>query len=381
MGALGAAIIATAASAQEPAGGQDVQNGSRVFRAKGCAECHAIHGYGGHVGPDLGTTKGGRSFFEFAAAMWNHLPRMAEEMEARRVARPTLSPWEAGDLVAFLFWLGYFDEPGDSARGSELFTEKRCIRCHQVRGRGGVLGPNLDHLAGYDSPIEVAAAMWNHGPKMTQMMRDRGIARPQFSGRELRDLIAYLEAAPRSLPTGPLYVVPGRLSEGRRLFEEKHCIECHRVRNRGGTVGPDLSTDVEYSGLIDFAAEMWNKVPAMLRAMRQRDIDPPHLTPGEMAHLVEYLYAGRYFGDAGVADQGRALVGAKGCLDCHQLDGRGGTAAGDLTQARGLDSPGAVVAALWNHVNVAGSASGWSSLSAAQVADLTAYLEQLGGAQ
>jgi len=371
--------VAGTAAAQEPAGGQNVENGSRLFRTKGCVECHAVHGYGGHVGPDLGTTEGGRSFFDFAAAMWNHLPRMAGEMRQQGIARPSLAPWEAEDLVAFLFWLNYFDAPGDSARGDALFTQKGCIRCHQVRGSGGVIGPNLDHLAGYASPIEVAAAMWNHGPEMARTMRARGIARPQFTGRELSDLIAYLEEASPSAPTGPLYVIPGRLSEGRRLFEEKHCIECHRVRDRGGTVGPDLSKDVTYSGVIDFAAAMWNKVPNMLAAMRERGIEPPHIAPDEMAHLIEYLYAGRYFGDAGDASRGRALIQDKGCLDCHRLGDRGGTGADDLTNARGLDSPGAVVAALWSHVASADSARQWPSLTAHEVSDVAAYLKQVGG--
>jgi len=66
-----------------------------VFANKGCGKCHAIRGFGGGIGPDLGRIETGKSFFEIGAAMWNHLPRMGERMRAVRVERPQLTPKEA----------------------------------------------------------------------------------------------------------------------------------------------------------------------------------------------------------------------------------------------------------------------------------------------
>ncbi|NIR31747.1 MAG: c-type cytochrome, partial [Gammaproteobacteria bacterium] len=86
------------------------------------------------------------------------------------------------------------DPPGDVESGKRLFTEKKCVICHQVGVYGGVIGPSLDYLSQYGSPIIVATAMWNHGPTMSEMMSERGIPRPMFSGAELSDLIAYLES-------------------------------------------------------------------------------------------------------------------------------------------------------------------------------------------
>ena len=57
--------------------------GARVFGAKGCVKCHAVDGVGGTLGPDLGRNPLSHSFFDFAAAMWNHLPQMAERMSRR----------------------------------------------------------------------------------------------------------------------------------------------------------------------------------------------------------------------------------------------------------------------------------------------------------
>src|SRR6266508_911749 len=125
---------------------QDPLAGSRVFGAKGCVKCHSINGVGGKVGPDLARALKPRSFYDVATAMWNHLPRMADRMKQLGIARPQLTSQEAGDLVGFLYTLNYFDPPGNTAAGRQLFSEKKCIICHQVAGTGGVVGPNLDLL-------------------------------------------------------------------------------------------------------------------------------------------------------------------------------------------------------------------------------------------
>src|SRR5215467_10105166 len=95
--------LATSAAGQPRAVAQDPLAGSRVFGARGCARCHAINGIGGTVGPDLARTNRSRSFYDLAAALWNHAPRMADRMRALGIARPQLDAHESADLVAFLF--------------------------------------------------------------------------------------------------------------------------------------------------------------------------------------------------------------------------------------------------------------------------------------
>src|SRR5947208_1681275 len=64
--------------------------GSRVFGAKGCVKCHAVSGEGGTLGPDLGRSSLYHSLFDFAAAMWNHLPQMAERLRQLEMPRAHL---------------------------------------------------------------------------------------------------------------------------------------------------------------------------------------------------------------------------------------------------------------------------------------------------
>ena len=78
-----------------------------VFANKGCGKCHAIRGFGGGVGPDLGRIQTGTGFFELGAAMWNHLPRMGAKMLEVGIQRPTLTPTEVSNLIAFLFTAQY----------------------------------------------------------------------------------------------------------------------------------------------------------------------------------------------------------------------------------------------------------------------------------
>jgi mono/diheme cytochrome c family protein len=357
-----------AAAAQNPLAG------SRVFGSKGCSKCHSLNGVGGKVGPDLARIGQNRSFNDLAAAMWNHLPQMATEAKKRDITVPSLSAPEAGDLIAFLFTQNYFNAAGNVDSGKKLFTNKNCILCHQIGGVGGVLGPSLDGVAQSVSAIDVAAAMWNHGPAMAETMAKRSVNRPTLSASELRDLIAYLKSVEPKRTPAEASVIPGRADEGRALFGQKQCIKCHNLQGTGGNVGPDLGKRGLHRDLFEFAAAIWNKEPAMLHQMKLRNVSVPALNGAEMADIVAYLRSFQYFGGPGNAARGRQLLADKQCIKCH-------SSAADLSQKKGLDSPAAVVAALWNH---GGETMGrfqernipWPQLSADEMTHLMAFFEQ-----
>lgn len=364
---------------------QDVRNpthnslaGARLFNTVGCSNCHAMSGQGGDIGPDLGDHTGLRTFYELAADMWNHLPQMVSRMASIGMTPPHLEAREIGDIIAFLYSVDYFDQPGDSAAGASLFRSKNCITCHQVGGMGGVVGRDLTFFGRLGSPIEIAAAMWNHGTGMSEAMEERGIARAMFSGSELVDLIEYIRSVSPAGTASGVYVLPGRAEEGRVLFVEKKCENCHSVRGQGGNRGPDLAEQGRNRSLTQFAAAMWNKAPSMEREMSRMGITRPQLDPVEIADIVAYLYSVRYFRESGSIQTGRRRIRDKGCLDCHSLDGVGASTASELSRTAGLGSPPAVIAALWNHVGIDAVESSarvvvWPAIDPDEMADLVAF--------
>jgi mono/diheme cytochrome c family protein len=352
-----------------------------VFAKKGCGQCHSIRGGGGTQGPDLARLQGTAGFFDIGAAMWNHLPRMGAKMREARIERPRLTPLELANLVAFLHTATYFDERGNAKTGERLFSAKGCGQCHAVGGKGGSVGPALDALRRVNSPVLMAAAMWNHGPKMAETMKSKGIERPTFQGNELGDLIAYVVAAGRDTGGESAQVIPGTPERGEKLFREKHCATCHAVGGKGGHVGPDLARGHRMS-LTQFAARMWNHGPAMWTKMNERSIEVPGLTGQDMADLVAYLYVSHYFDPAGNASRGRTVLETKGCLNCHSVNGKGGKAAGDFAKSDLVGSPASLVAGMWNHSlfmewAAEKKAVAWPVLSGAQLDDISAYLGSL----
>lgn len=363
---------------------QDPLAGSRIFGEKGCSKCHAIFGVGGALGPDLARIPRARSFYDLAAGMWNHLPKMTEQMRKAGIARPHLSPSEVGDLIAFLYTVNYFEPAADPKEGRQVFMQKRCVTCHQVGGIGGVLGPAFDSLGQYNSPIFFATAMWNHGPSMAEAMRAKGIERPRFNEAELRNLMAFIRSASPASGKEPLYILPGRPDQGQNLFVQKGCIECHSVKGRGGQAGGELAQRGTRLSMAQFALSMWNKAPAMIKEMTRRKIPLPQLQAGEMADIIAYLYSVQYFAKPGDSRRGQELAVSKGCLRCHSVAGKGGKVGPDFERTKELDQPVTVVSAMWNHASgmeekMREKSINWPVFTEQEMSDLVAYLQSFGG--
>lgn len=354
---------------------QDPIAGARVFAVKGCAACHAVRARP-PAAPDLGRIASPRSLYDLASAMWNHPPHV-HQLKARE---PRLDVRETGDLVAFLFMLDYWDGDGDARAGGRLFIEKKCVICHQVAGAGGVIGPSLDRFNEYNSPILMAAMMWNHGPQMDEAMRTRGIDRPTLETIELRDLVAYVKSESSAPLAGSLYLLPGDASQGRRIFVEKRCMECHR----GGGPGRSLLGRGVRRNLIQFATAMWNKAPVMMTASKRRGVKISQLRGDEMADLVAYLDSVGYFAYPGDAKRGRNLALDKACVVCHSGHGLGAPIGREIIWPQGLEASTVVIAFAWNHSLIVGQAAGqakaaWRPLGAEEMADLMAFVRSLAG--
>ncbi|MBI4608965.1 MAG: cytochrome c [Candidatus Rokubacteria bacterium] len=357
-------------------------SGGKIFGEKGCGKCHAVRGFGGKVGPDLGRIETGKSFFELGAAMWNHLPRMGARMREVGIQRPTLTASQLSNLIAFLFTVQYYDELGDPKSGEALFAAKGCVQCHEIGGKGGHIGPGLDFLKRANSPVLVAAAMWNHGPEMAEAMKAQGIERPTFQGKELVDLIAYVVQAARDGAGQTAQVIPGTPERGGKLFSEKRCIVCHSVGGKGGKVGPELGRRGHHVSLTQFAGLMWNHGPAMWAVMRERGVQVPRLRGQEMADILAYLYVSHYFDQAASGARGQELVETKGCLTCHSIRGKGGKISADFATSRLVGSPAGLLAGMWNHARFMEAQAQkqeipWPVLTGQELADISTYLASL----
>ncbi|HSE95668.1 MAG TPA: c-type cytochrome, partial [Methylomirabilota bacterium] len=249
--------------------------GSHLFAGKGCLRCHAVQGVGGILGPDLGRRAPNRPLLEIAGVMWNHSPGMEHLFQERRIARPRFEPEEMASLLAFLYYLGSLDSPGDAAAGARLFRQKGCEACHSLGGKGGRVGPDLDKYSRYASPLHLTAALWRRGEAMAEVMRERRVPRPTFEDSDIVDLLAYIRSAGGG--TERVYLPPGRPKRGEELFTEKRCAECHSIRGHGGKAGPDLGLRLRGS-LTRIAGTMCNHGPGMWAAMAARGIAVPSLT-------------------------------------------------------------------------------------------------------
>src|SRR5574337_1111841 len=301
----------------------DAKAGMKTFFDKGCVRCHAVLGEGGRSAPDLGRAPAGHlSAAELVAAMWNHAPQMWTRMHQEKVTPPSFTGPDMSNLFAFLYSVRSMDEPGDAQRGRQLLTEKRCLQCHGATNPAGRRAPDLREWASYRNPVSWLQAMWNHAPAMQALMEARGFSWPEFQGSDVADLIAYV----RTQATNPhrhFYLQPADPEVGRALFRQKGCANCHSVRGPGRAGAPKLGTRALPRTLGQFAAQMWNHSPAMWARMKAQQIPRPQFSNKEMADLVAYLFAERYFEHTGSPLNGGRVFEVKGCAACHVPGGKG----------------------------------------------------------
>jgi cytochrome c len=161
--------------------------GRAVFE-NSCTSCHSL-GQREKSKVDLLSRTGPSSVTGYIAAMWNHAP----EMKRRGGSTPKLAAGKMPDLIAFLFSQRYFFEPGNAERGKKIYEDKSCATCHELR-RNQTGAPDLTKKVEAYSPIILTSAAWGHGSSMMQAMKQQGIAWPEFKGREMADLIAYMNS-------------------------------------------------------------------------------------------------------------------------------------------------------------------------------------------
>jgi mono/diheme cytochrome c family protein len=330
---------------------EDPSKGARLFVSKGCVKCHAFKGEGGKIGPDFGRVDLGNTLLDLASRLLNHIPPMIQGMERMRMAKPSLTADEITDLSSYLYFLKFFDEPGNTTRGQYLFKEKGCSNCHPLTGRGKEGEPGLDQFPQSISPVYLSEMIWNHGPVMIAQMVKLGMKWPSFEGTEMMDLLEYIKTNARG-PKETAFLTPGNPREGRQVFITKGCVRCHAIRGEGGKGGEDLGKRAKllYKSLTQIASILWDKGPTVLAAMAQTQTGIPKFTPKEMADLLAYLYFLHFMDEPGNPVSGKKVYLEMGCVKCHGQDGKPGELMQiDLSKYEKVKNPVDTVAGMWNH--------------------------------
>lgn len=177
--------------------------------------------------------------------------------------------------------------------------------------------------------------------------------------------------------------IEGDPSEGRVLFVDKHCVQCHAVWGQGGTLGPEIVKVVAKKSLPELAGAFWNHTPRMIEEMAGRGYAWPTIERQEMADILSYLYYIRLFDDPGDPVRGYAAFTRLRCSACHSLGGEGGDTASALDAFSDYTSPVPLAQAMWNagpsmHPSQLGRGVPIPEFSRDEMVDIQAFIRERG---
>ena len=156
---------------------QDSEPGKRQFVLR-CGGCHGEDGSGGGHGPAIVNLRQPRATSAEAVRgvilkgiPEGGMPAFAKlpESELNSITDYVMrlkAPTGAGAIAAV---------PGDAAAGARVFEGNgHCLDCHMVRGRGGVLGPDLSNIGRMRTPAQIEQALREPGSAAAPAGRNRG---------------------------------------------------------------------------------------------------------------------------------------------------------------------------------------------------------------
>src|SRR5438874_2921501 len=132
---------------------QAITQGHEIYN-RTCTVCHGLDGAPGGRAPGLGA---GRSYvLRTDEAIFGAIEKGIPGTEMPPAG---LQPMDIWKVVAYIRSLRATASeafvPGDVAHGEQIFWSKgRCSECHMIRGRGGILGPDLSNIGG-EQPLSV----------------------------------------------------------------------------------------------------------------------------------------------------------------------------------------------------------------------------------
>jgi cytochrome c551/c552 len=242
----------------------DAGRGRKLFVSKGCVDCHNVSSANAEGGTPVMAWQSVADPIELARQMWNHAARMTEAMAKKKINPPVLTAVEMTDIVLYLQTLPQTKNlppqfaPASAETGEMLFQVKGCQDCHQGAA-------SLARRATLRSNADFATALWNHSAKMVQMQ-------PALRPEEMKRLVGYLWSLQFDQSSGDV-------ARGKAVFTAKGCVTCHAQ-------GYPNVTKLD---AFDAVASLWLHAPGMLKAMREKNVNWPRFTGGEVTNLLAYI--------------------------------------------------------------------------------------------
>jgi len=250
----------------------DAGRGKRVFAERGCAGCHGLSNAKRPFVKPINQWDSITDPVGLAEAMWNHRALMLDETGTSHIRWPELGAQDLGDILVYARNLpSPPSKPavfrmGAGTDGASVFTSKGCSGCHRSANAltSRIKGQTL---------TEIAAAMWNHAPRMTAA----GAKPVKLESGEMRELLTYLWAA-------QFFEGSGNPAAGRRVFAAKRCAACHNDPSSGA---PKLAGR-SFSGAT-MVSVLWHHGPRMLDQMKAKSISWPRFEGTQMSDLIAFL--------------------------------------------------------------------------------------------
>ena len=237
-----------------------LSDGRELLERYGCYGCHEVQRYSEELKPSLSLDRLGDKVNKEWLIKW--LDNPADYLKEVKMPRFSLSEDEIVALTEFLMSskekdsLSIMEGKGDYDKGRGLFRQSRCISCHSINGRGGVLASELGNIA---SKVK---RKW-----LLLYLRDVHYYQPRikmlqynFTEREILDITEYMmeefysedaveegedeDLESELVETRPESALKDLIANGKEIFIKYGCLGCHdRTEIKSQVkVGPDLST-------------------------------------------------------------------------------------------------------------------------------------------
>ncbi len=294
----------------------EIQDGRRLFVAKGCRSCHVIQGIPPQkdFGPDL-SDEGEKTVSQlfFADAKIPHTliayihAKLTNPLSVNPAARMPQFHFDSADqnaiTTALLSMAGTPKNPGlglltvparhpkfdPAGEFGRIYHRFKCFDCHRINGYGGTLAPDLSFEGSRSKRAWLVAFL-----KKPQTLRPTLTVRmPEFNftDQEAGAIANYVEMVLQDPAVNKAAVqakdfTPAMANLGKQLYFVKfECQSCHTIGAKGGYVGPSLTNVGNW--MTPAWIEAWLKDP---QALVPGTIEPRRkFSESELKALTAYL--------------------------------------------------------------------------------------------